>query len=72
MTWAFSLEPIGKDATHLITRVRMNAQPAWGEWLMGTVIGPPIHGLMQGTQLRHIKQLAEQEALSRVPEPITH
>lgn len=62
MTWAFILEPVGDDATHLITNARMAASPKWAEWLMGNVIYPPLHGLMSSVQLRNIKRLAEREA----------
>ncbi|WP_223816219.1 hypothetical protein [Adhaeribacter rhizoryzae] len=65
MTWAFVLEPIGTDATHLITRTRAEASPKWAEWLMGNVIYPPIHGIMSGAQLKHIRQLAERDARMR-------
>jgi hypothetical protein len=59
MSWAFILEPIGSDATHLISRVRMTSTPKWAEWLMGKVIAPPVHGLMGGAQLKHLRSLAE-------------
>lgn len=62
MNWAFVLEPIGEDATHLMARVRMKATPAWSEWLQGNVIAPPVHGLMQHVQLKTIKRLAERDA----------
>jgi len=65
MTWAFVVEPIGEDATHLITRVRMESSPKWAEWFMGRVLYPPVHGLMSGVQLRNIKRLAERDAQMR-------
>lgn len=65
MTWAFILEAIGDDATHLISNARMTASPKWSEWLMGNVLYPPIHGLMSAVQLRNIKGLAERDAQSR-------
>lgn len=66
MSWAFVLEPIGGDATHLISRVRMQSSPKWAEWLMGKVVSPPVHGLMTGAQLRNIRRLAERDAVCRV------
>jgi hypothetical protein len=65
MTWAFVLEPIGEDASHLVTRARMESSPKWAEWLMGRVLYPPVHGLMSGVQLRNIKRLAERDAQMR-------
>jgi len=66
MTWAFILEPMGEDATHLISNARMVSSPEWAEWLMGNVIYPPIHGLMSGVQLKNIKRIAERDAQARV------
>jgi hypothetical protein len=53
MTWAFVLEPICDDATHLITRVRIESSPALAEWLTGNLLAPPVHTIMQKVQLRH-------------------
>jgi hypothetical protein len=66
MTWAFILEPMGDDATHLITRARMVSSPKWAEWLMGNCMYPPIHGLMSHVQLKNIKQFAERDAQMRL------
>lgn len=66
MTWAFVLEPVGEDAVCLLVRARMKAAPKWAEWLAGNVFYPPVHGLMEGVQLRTIKQLAERDAMARV------
>jgi hypothetical protein len=66
MTWSFVLEPIGEDATHLVNRARMESSPPWKEWLLGKVFYPPIHGLMQATQLNNIKGMAERDAKARV------
>ena len=63
MSWAFIVEPIGQDATHLITRARMKSSPKWAEYLMGKIAYPPIHGLMSRFQLNTIKKLAERDAL---------
>lgn len=65
MRWAFVLEPIGDDATHLISRVKAESTPKWAEWLMGNVLYPPVHGFMSGAQLKHIRQLAERDAQMR-------
>lgn len=65
MTWAFVLEPVGDDATHLISNARMVSSPKWAEWLMGNVLYPPLHGLMSSVQLRNIKRLAERDAQAR-------
>jgi hypothetical protein len=65
MTWAFILEPVGEDASHLITRARMVSSPKWAEWLMGNWFYPPVHGLMSHVQLKNIKQLAERDAQMR-------
>ena len=62
MTWSFVLEPIGADATHLISRARAVSSPKWAEWLMGNIIYPPIHGFMSGAQLKNIRQMAERDA----------
>lgn len=65
MTWAFVLEPIGGDATRLLTRVRARGTPRWSEWLQGRIIFPPVHAIMQHAQLAKLKRLAEREALAR-------
>src|SRR5438045_9106149 len=31
-SWAFVLEPIGEDATHLVVRTRMTMWTHWKEW----------------------------------------
>ena len=70
MTWAFILEPIGGDATHLISRARMESSPKWIEWFMGNIAYPPLHGLMTHVQLDTIKKLAERDAQSRMQEEV--
>jgi hypothetical protein len=40
----------------------MQSQPAIKEWLLGAVLMPPVHALMQKTQLKHLKQICEREA----------
>jgi hypothetical protein len=57
-TWAFSLEPIGDAATHLVVRVRAEFQPS----LLTTLLRPVIvavHDVMERKQLRTLKQRAE-------------
>jgi hypothetical protein len=65
MTWAFVIEPIGEDATHLVSRVRMVTAPKWKEWLTGKVAYPPVHGLMSHVQLDTIRDFAERDAQAR-------
>ncbi|HEX2678591.1 MAG TPA: hypothetical protein VHM19_18190 [Polyangiales bacterium] len=65
VAWAFVLEPLGDDATHLVTRVRARGTPQWSEWLQGTILYPPVHAIMQRTQLENLKRLAEREAFAR-------
>lgn len=62
MTWAFILNPIGDDATHLVSRARMESEPKWAEWVMGNILYPPIHILMSSAQLHNLKRLAERDA----------
>jgi proline iminopeptidase len=64
-SWSFVLEPIGTDATRLITRVRGIGDPPWSAWLQGAVLFPPIHALMQHAQLKNLKKLAEELAWKR-------
>jgi hypothetical protein len=66
MSWAFILEPVGEDATQLTARVRMKAAPKWSEWLQGSLLAPPMHGLMQHVELKTIKRLAERDAEMRL------
>lgn len=71
-TWAFILEPIGSDCTHLVTRARMKSQPPIKEWLLGTLWMPPIHALMQKTQLRHLKSICERDAQLRASKSLVY
>jgi len=64
-SWSFVLEPIGTDATHLVTLVRGIGDPPWSAWLQGAVIFPPVHALMQRAQLKNLKKLAEELAWKR-------
>ncbi len=66
MTWAFVLDPIGEDATRLISRARMESFPKWKEWVMGRIAYPPIHGTMSKVQLDTIKRYAERDAQRRL------
>lgn len=65
-SWSFVLEPIGPDATRLITRVRGIGTPPWSAWLQGAVLFPPVHALMQRAQLKNLKALVEEVACERV------
>jgi hypothetical protein len=67
VSWAFVLEPVGEDATHLLVRARMETAPKWSEWLMGHLYYPPVHGLMSAVQLRTIRLYAERDAQMRSP-----
>jgi hypothetical protein len=62
MSWAFVIEPIGSDATHLVVRAKMTMSREWKEWVMGSIIYPPVHGLMELIQLKTIKKYAERDA----------
>jgi hypothetical protein len=57
-TWAFVLEPIGDDATRLITRYRAAYEPT----VKMAFVRPwmrPLHAFMERKQLRTIRQRAE-------------
>ena len=71
-TWAFILEPVGSDCTHLVTRARMKSQPPIKEWVLGTLWMPPIHALMQKTQLKHLKSICERDAKLRTNKPLVY
>lgn len=64
--WSFALEPLGYDATHLVTRIRARGVPRWSEWFQGAILFPPVHAIMQHAQLHNLKRLAEREAQARV------
>lgn len=64
-TWTFKLDPIGADATHLVVRARMIMTPQWKEWFMGNIFYPAVHGLMEGVQLKTIREYAERDAQIR-------
>lgn len=57
-TWAFSLQPLGDAATHLVVRVRAEYEPSLGAALLRHVVGA-LHELMQRKQLRTLKQRVE-------------
>jgi hypothetical protein len=61
ITWAFDLEPIGDSATCLSARVRADYTPRLKTRLYAAAMHP-IHGFMERTQLRHLKQRAERMA----------
>lgn len=64
-TWAFILEPVGGDATTLVVRARMQSATPWKEWLLGSLILPPIHMIMEAAQLHNLKRIAERDSRSR-------
>ena len=64
ITWVFVIEPVGSDACHLYTRIRVEGAPRWKEWLLAAVVYPPIHAVMQTQELKTIKYLAERDARS--------
>lgn len=57
-TWAFVLEPIGGQATRLITRVRADYPPEWRMYIMGAWLAS-AHRVMEWVQLRNLKQRIE-------------
>lgn len=57
-TWAFSLEPIGDAATHLVVRVRAEYDPSLMVSLLRPVVSG-VHELMERKQLRTLKRRAE-------------
>jgi NOL1/NOP2/fmu family ribosome biogenesis protein len=59
MTWAFVLEPIGTEATHLVVRAKMIMSQKFKEWFMGNIIYPPVHALREKVQLYRIRHFAE-------------
>lgn len=63
-TWSFALEPIGTDATHLVTRYSASYAPSVRMSLLGSVM-TPVHALMTHKQLRTIKQRAESDQNQR-------
>ncbi|HEX5168299.1 MAG TPA: SRPBCC family protein, partial [Cyclobacteriaceae bacterium] len=69
-TWAFNLAPIGFDATELTVRARMESSPRWKEWLLGSIILPPVHSIMQGAQLKNLKRIIERDAHHRLDESV--
>jgi hypothetical protein len=56
-TWAFVLEPIGDDATHLITRYRAEYELGVRMAALRTVM-PSVHAFMERKQLRTLKARA--------------
>lgn len=67
-TWTFVLEPIGNDATHLITRARMELESPVLEWVWGHAVSYPSHFVMQSAQLRNLKRICERDAQLRTLE----
>jgi hypothetical protein len=57
-TWVFVLEPIGEQATRLMTRVRADSRPALRMRLMGMWLSL-AHWIMERAQLRNLKRRVE-------------
>jgi hypothetical protein len=57
-TWTFALEPIGADATHLVTRYRAAYAPDLRMRFLRPAMSR-VHALMERKQLRTIKHRAE-------------
>jgi hypothetical protein len=57
-TWAFILEPIGAEATRLITRVRADYRPGTGMRVMSAWLRP-AHRIMEHAQLVNLKRRIE-------------
>jgi hypothetical protein len=60
-TWAFTLEPIGEDATLLVTRVRAEYARSIKLALVTSFMAA-AHAVMERAQLRNIKRRAERLA----------
>ncbi len=60
-TWTFAIEPIGNDATHLITRYSAAYTPRPRMSLMASVMSP-LHAFMTHKQLATLRQRAESDA----------
>lgn len=57
-TWTFALEPIGSDATHLVTRYSASYPPSPRMSALASVM-TPIHAFMTHKQLRTLKRRVE-------------
>lgn len=57
-TWAFSLEPIGDTATHLVVRVRIDYEPSFVAALLRPMV-MALHEIMERKQLGTLKERAE-------------
>jgi hypothetical protein len=65
-TWAFVLEPIGADATRLITRYRAEYDMGVRMAALRSVM-PSVHAIMEWKQLRTLKARAESATDARIP-----
>ena len=71
VSWSFLLEPVGKDATFLFVKAKMQGVPSWAEWVQGNLFSLPVHTIMQSAQLKNIKRLSERDAsLRRIDQQI--
>jgi len=57
-TWAFVLEPIGDDATHLVVRVRADHVPGVKRTVLRPVMAT-VHEVMERRQLHNLRQRVE-------------
>jgi len=57
-TWTFMLEPIGAEATRLMTRIRADYPPGWQMSVLSSWLRF-VHGVMGRAQLRHLKRRIE-------------
>jgi hypothetical protein len=64
--WAFVLEPIGDDATHLVVRVRARYAPTTSMAVARPFI-VAAHEIMERSQLRNLRQRAERLGANPAP-----
>lgn len=65
VSWAFVLDELGADACRLTTRVRGRATPRAFEVVMGRIVNPVLHAIMEKKQLRGLRARAERDVLAR-------
>jgi hypothetical protein len=50
----------------------MKSQPPVKEWLLGAIWMPPIHAIMQKSQLKHLKSICERDAQMRTNKSLVY